>query len=59
VNFLISAGGGYSRCLQSHAPGTYLGWLKDTVGNLVPKHILDESIKKWVLKPYFGLGIPG
>jgi hypothetical protein len=43
TNFLISAAEEISRRLQSHSPGTYRGWLSDTVGKLVPKHreILD------------------
>jgi hypothetical protein len=43
TNFLISAAEDISQRLQSHSPGTYCGWLNDTVGKLVPKHreILD------------------
>jgi hypothetical protein len=38
TNFLISAAEDISQRLQSRSPGTYRGWLYDTVGKLVPKH---------------------
>jgi hypothetical protein len=43
ANFLISAAEDISQRLQAHSPGTYRGWLNDTVGKLVLKHreILD------------------
>jgi hypothetical protein len=43
TNFLISAAEDISHRLQDYSPGTYRGWLNDTVGKLVPKHreILD------------------
>ena len=43
TNFLISAAEDISQRLQAHSAGTYRGWLRDTVGKLVPKHreILD------------------
>jgi hypothetical protein len=43
TNFLISAAEEIQRRLHDHSPGTYRGWLRDTVGKLVPKHreILD------------------
>lgn len=43
TNFLISAAEDISQRLQAHSPGTYRGWLNDTVGKLVLKHreILD------------------
>ena len=43
TNFLISAAEDISQRLQAHSTGTYRGWLRDTVGKLVPKHreILD------------------
>jgi hypothetical protein len=42
-NFLIAAAGEISQRLQSRAAGVYRGWLKNTVGSLVPQHreILD------------------
>ena len=36
--FLISAAEDISQRLQSRSPGTFRGWLKDSVGALVPQH---------------------
>ena len=43
TNFLIGAAEEISKRLQAHSPGTYRGWLNDSVGKLLPKHreILD------------------
>ena len=37
-DFLIAAAENISQRLQSHSPGVFRGWLKDTVGALVPQH---------------------